>query len=420
MKLIMLGAHQRTTPIAVLEALTFSRELLPQSLEKLQGYVGSGMIISTCNRVEIYAEVDEVEPGVAALENFLSLSRGAWTSAQGSTLASYREEAVVRHIFRLAAGLDSMVLGDDQIMGQIKSAFAASREAGIAGKVLHRLVDRALAAGKIVRTHTQIASHPVSVVSVALDQAERQLGNLRSRDCLIIGAGHTADLALKLIAAKHTGKLGVINRSDDRAQRLAARYEGQAWPFDRMVQALMAHDVIVCATTAPSFLITRDLIKQSSKGTSRLFLDLSVPRGIDPVGIEAGGDHLIDIEALQAISSQNYAARAAEIVHAEALLEPEIRAFLEWRTTQAVVPTIRDLKAYAEHIRTAELQRALNRLPALSEAERQTIESLTSAIVNKLLHQPIVALKDPESGPATAKTLSQMFHLSETEKNIGD
>ncbi len=416
MKLIMLGAHQRTTPIAVLERLAVSQELLPHILRTLRDYVRGGMIISTCNRVEVYAEVDDVEEGLAALESFIGEYCGGWSGdMRPDFLHAYRDEAVVRHIFRLASGLDSMVLGDDQIMGQIKSAYAASREAGVSTKVLHRLVDRALAAGKLVRTHTQIAGHPVSVVSVALTLAARQLGSLRERDCLIVGAGHTADLALKLIAPKHSGKLGVINRSDDRAARIAARYHAQAWPYGELAQALAQHEVIICATTAPSFLITTDLITRSCTDVSRIFLDLSVPRGVDPAGIEVTGDRLIDIEALHIVSSENHAARAAEIVHADALLEPEVRVFLEWRATQWVVPTIRDLKAYAEGIRTAELERALGRLPALSEAEQQTIQSLTVAIVNKLLHQPIMALKDPESGLAAAEALNQMFHLSDTD-----
>jgi glutamyl-tRNA reductase len=412
-KLIMLGAHQRSTSLAILGRLTVNQERLPHALHRLADYVPEGMIISTCNRVEVYALVDDAPQGLRALQDFLLDYHGTPPASSESALLQYCEEAVVRHIFRLAAGLDSMVLGDDQIMGQIKSAYAASHQAGVAGKVLHRLVDRALACGKLVRSQTHIASHPVSVVSVALDQAERHLGDLHSRHCLIIGAGHTADLALKLLISKHCSRLGVINRSNDRAAQLAAHYHARAWPFDQMKQAMMEHDVIICATTAPSFLIPASLIEQSARATSRLFLDISVPRGIDPAGVLVTNDHLIDMDTLQAKSSENRGARAAEIDHAEALIDPEVRAFLEWRAAESVVPTIRDLKSYAEQIRTAELHRALGRLPTLTPAERQTIESLTVAIVNKLLHEPIMALKDPEIGLAVAQALHRMFHFSD-------
>ncbi len=416
MKLMMLGAHQRTTPISVLERLALSREALPDSLARLRTYVNGGMIVSTCNRVEIYAEADDVDAGLEGLERFLADQYGSWIKVELSALHAYSEEAVVRHIFRLASGLDSMVLGDDQIMGQIKSAYAATREAGASSKTLHRLVDRALAAGKLVRSQTQIASHPVSVVSVALDFAQRRIGSLRDRDCLIVGAGHTADLALKLIAPSHDGKLGVINRTDDRAERLASHHHGQAWKFEALEHALAQHEVIIVATTAPSYLVAGDMIERSGRQHSRIFLDLSVPRGVDPAGVARIGDYLIDIEALQRVSSQNHAARAAEIVRSEALLEPEVQAFLQWRATQSVVPLIRELKAYAEEIRIAELERALGRLPQLGESEQQAIHSLTVAIVNKLLHQPIMALKDPETGSAAAEAVNRMFHFSEAAR----
>lgn len=416
MKLIMLGAHQRTTPIAILEQFTFSREVLPQALEELRRFVSEGMIVSTCNRVEVYACVPEVSEGLQTLEEFLVSWNRSWLDLPSDARRIYSEEAVVRHIFHLAAGLDSMVLGDDQIMGQIKSAYAASREAGITGKFLHRLVDRALASGKLARTQTRITSHPVSVVSVALDQAEQHLGGLAERRCLIVGAGRTAELALKLLVTRHTKGIGVVNRTYDHAARLGARYQATSWPLNQLGQAMEEHDVIISATTAPSFLISRDMIERSTRPQSRLFLDLSVPRSIDPDGVSASGEHLIDIEALQAISRENHATRASEIIHAEALIDPEVQAFMEWRAGQSMVPVIRDLRAYAEDIRAAEVRRALARLPDLTSEEQQAVGALSTAIVNKLLHYPIIALKDPSSGSQVAEALNQMFHLSKRKE----
>lgn len=412
MKFIMLGAHQRTTPLAILEQVTFSQEALPRALQELRRWVAEGMIISTCNRVEVYAQVPEVERGLESLDEFLLSWNRGWSAVPATVRRIQREDEVVRHLFRLAAGLDSMVLGDDQIMGQIKSAYAASREANIAGKMLHRLVDRALASGKLVRTRTQITSHPVSVVSVALDQAQRLYGDLRQKRCLIIGAGRTAELALKLLETKHPEGLGVINRTYEKAEVLGVRYQARAWSLPELERALTEHEVVIAATTAPSFLVARSIIERSASQKRRLFLDLSVPRSIDPDGVSVAGDHLIDIDALQSISLKNHAARAAEIAAAEALIEPEVRAFMDWHASQAVVPLIRDLKAYAEEIRQGELRRALTHLPELTEAEQHTIEALTATIVNKLLHQPIVALKDPASGSRVAETVREMFHFS--------
>ena len=412
MKLIMLGAHQRTTPLALLEQVTFSKEALPRALQQLRQHVAEGMIISTCNRVEVYAQVPEAERGLQSLEEFLLSWNHGWSALPKTARRIRSDEEVVRHIFRLAAGLDSMVLGDDQIMGQIKSSYTASREANIAGKIFNRLVDRALASGKLVRTRTQITSHPVSVVSVALDQAQRLYGDLSQKRCLIIGAGRTAELALKLLETKRPENLGVINRSYEKATVLGARYQAQVWPLPEMERALAEYEVVIAATTAPSFLVTRSIIERSASHAGRLFLDLSVPRSIDPDGVSATGDCLIDIEALQSISLKNHKARAAEITAAEALIEPEVQAFMDWQSSQAVVPVIRDLKAYAEEIRQGELRRALGHLSALTEAEQQTVESLTAAIVNKLLHQPIVALKDPASGPRVAEAVRDIFHFS--------
>ncbi len=423
MKLLMLGAHQRTTPVALLERFTFSAETLPRALEELRSIAAESMIVSTCNRVEVYALAPDIAEGTQALERFLHTWHDTVADETDIAWTALSEEAVVRHIFRLAAGLDSMVLGDDQIMGQLKAAYAAAHEAGTAGKVLHRLVSRALASGKLVRTRTRIGSHPVSVVSVALDQAQRQFGNLSDRRCLVIGAGHMAQLALKLLSAKQVSHLSVINRTDERAETLAERYHARSWRFAEMERALAAHDVIICATAAPGFVVTRAILEGAVLADhpdhARLFLDLSVPRGIEPAGLHRPQDHLFDIDALQAISARNHGARAAEIESAEALIEPEVRAFMEWLAAQSVVPTIRELRAYAEDIRAAELRRALAHLPTLSEEEQQTIQALTTAIVNKLLHHPIMALKDPADGPQLAQTLNRVFQLSQShEENI--
>lgn len=414
MQLIITGVHQRTTPITLRERLAFPSATLPEALGALRTFVSEGLIISTCNRVEIYGIVGSEEHAEQALRRFLADYKGLALDELTPYTFTYCGADAVRHLFRLAAGLDSMVLGEEQILGQLRGAVAAADEQGMLGNMLHRLTQSALAAGKLVRTQTGIARARLSVVSVALDLARQAVGSLAGQRVLIVGAGRMAELALKHMEDERPRGVSIINRSPERAQALAERFGAQTWLCDELEPALRAHDVVISCTSAPNVVIDLPLAARAMAGrdTPLLLLDLAVPRDVAREVAALPGVTLFDVDDMQAISEQNRAARAAEISRAEALVEAELGKFMEWWATQQVIPTIRALRERAEAIRAAELERALARMPELSEREQAAISALSAAIVNKLLHQPIAVLKNPESGVQMAEAVQTLFQLS--------
>jgi glutamyl-tRNA reductase len=315
-----------------------------------------------------------------------------------------------------------MVLGEDQIQVQLKMELAEARAAGAASQLVSRLLESALATGKLVRTATGIARSRLSVVSVALDIATDMLNGLTNRRVLIVGAGRMAELALKHLRGASAAQVGIVNRTLDRAQALAAAYGATAWPIERLEDAIRMADVVVSCTAAPDVIIDAGLVARAMAGRAALphepqdqgllLLDLAVPRDIDRQAAAVPAVRLADVDDLRAICEANRAARAAEVARAEALVQDEVAKFMEWWAVQEVVPTIRALRERAEAIRTTELRRTLAKLPGLSPREQEAIGALSAAIVNKLLHQPIATLKDPEAGGQLAHLVQQLFQLS--------
>jgi glutamyl-tRNA reductase len=414
-QLITIGVHQRTAPVVVRERLAFSAASLDQALQRLRTYVDEGMIISTCNRVEVYGLVSGAEPGDQVLRRFLAEWHHVAPEELAPHLYTFVGADAVRHLFRLAAGLDSMVLGEDQIMGQLKAAFAEAQAAGAPGQLLNRLVHSALATGKLVRTQTGIARNHLSTVSVALGIARETLGRLDQRNVLIVGAGRMAELALKHLRGDAPAGLGIANRTIERAQALAGAYGATAWSFDRLEEALRQADVVVSCTSAPEVVIDAAMVARALAGRERgmLLLDLAVPRDVDRQAAAVPGARLVDIDDMQAICESNRAARVAEVANAETLVEGEVAKFMEWWATQAVVPTIKALRERAEAIRVAEIERTLAKLPDLPPRTQEAIHALSAAIVNKLLHQPITTLKAPGSSGQLAQAVQQLFQLAE-------
>jgi glutamyl-tRNA reductase len=395
------------------ERLAFVPASIQPALQALRAYADEGFIVSTCNRVEIGGLVAG-DGGPQALMRFLADRHRVAPEDLAPHLYTYTGADAVRHVFRLAAGLDSMVLGEDQIQVQIKSALAEARDARIAGQLIDRLLQSALAAGKLVRTQTSIARSHLSVVSVALDIAREALGGLERRRVLVVGAGRMAELALKHLRDEAREGICITNRSLDRAQALAAAYGARARPFDQLEQALADADVVVSCTAAAGVIIPADMVARARAGSRAplLLLDLAMPRDVDPQAAELEGVRLVGVDDMRAICDANRAARAAEVASAEEMVAGEVAKFMEWLALQDVVPTIRALRERAEAIRTAELQRTLAKLPNLSPREQEAIGALSAAIVNKLLHQPIRTLKDPEAGSQLAQVVQQLFQLS--------
>ncbi|MFN8501551.1 glutamyl-tRNA reductase [Kouleothrix sp.] len=408
----IIGTHQRICPVAMREQLAISPADTQAALADLRAHAGEGFIISTCNRVEIGGLVADGQDASAALIAFLTERHHIPAEQLTAHLYAYSGPAAVRHLFRLAAGLDSMVLGEEQIQTQLKGALADAQAAGTAGQATTRLLQHALAVGKRVRTETGIARQHLSVVSVALDIAREQLGDLARRRVLLLGAGRTAELALKHLRGAHA-EVTIVNRTAERARALADAYGASALPYGQLEPALAAADVAICCTAAPGYVVDASMVARASAGRAAglLLLDLAVPRDIEPLAAQVPGVRLWDVDSLQVICEANRGAREAEVAHAERLVDGEIARFEEWWGTQHVVPTIRALRERAEHIRAAELERTLAKLAHLSPQEQAAIGALSAAIVNKLLHQPISALKDPHSGGQLAALVQELFQL---------
>jgi glutamyl-tRNA reductase len=412
-QLVIIGTHQRNCPVAARERIAFSPSAMQPALQALGAYADEGFIISTCNRVEVGGFIADDTGGTQALIRFLGDRHALPAEELAPYLYSFTGVDAVRHVFRLAAGLDSMVLGEEQIQTQLKAALADAQAAGTAGQMIARLLQSALAVGKLVRTATGIARQHLSAVSVALDIARTRSSGLAGRRVLIVGAGRMAELALKHLRGE-ASTITIANRSLDRARTLGEIYGAAVLPFEQLQQAIGDADVVVSCTAAQQPIISAAMVERAWAGREGelLLLDLAVPRDIEQRVTELAGVRLWDVDSLQAICDANRAARAAEVEHAEALVESELAKFMEWWATQDVVPTIRALRERAESIRTAELQRTLAKLPDLSPHEQAAISALSAAIINKLLHQPIATLKDPKTGGQLAPVVQELFQLS--------
>jgi glutamyl-tRNA reductase len=394
--------------------MAFTNEQIQPALAALREHVDEGFIISTCNRVEICGLSTSENDVTARLVRFLAAWHGLAPEEIAPHLYTFRDAEAVQHLYRLAAGLDSMVVGEDQIVSQLKDALMAAHLGGAIGGVLHRLLHSALATGKQVRNNTGIGKNHLSVVSVALDLARRERGNLATERILVLGAGHMAELALKHLRSQAGGAIVIVNRTAARAEALAARYSATAWPYEQLEQALIASDVVICCTSAPRTVIDTPMATRAAAGRDRplLLLDLAVPRDVDLAVRDVPGALLFDVDDMAPICAANRAARSAEVARAEALIDESVERFMEWWGMQLAVPTIRAIRERAEAIRAAEIQRTLARCPELSEEERRAIDALSAAIVNKLLHDPIATLKDPAAGDEIRSAAQRLFHVS--------
>ncbi|HWQ14353.1 MAG TPA: glutamyl-tRNA reductase [Roseiflexaceae bacterium] len=412
MQIMLVGVHQRTAPVAVRERLAFTAAELPAALAALRDHAAEGFIVSTCNRVEVCGLVADEMEGQRALGRFLAEWHGLDPALVAPHLYVHAGTEAVRHVHRLAAGLDSMVLGEDQIVVQLKEALVAAHAAGAIGGALHRLLHGALATGKQVRTQTGIAAGRLSVVSVAVDMARQVRGGLAGARVLVVGAGRMAELVLKHLAGEPDVAATVINRTPGRAAELAARHGATALPIERLEEGLRAADVVIAATAAPGLVIDAAMAARALAGRERLLLlDLAVPRDIERGAGDVPGVTLLDVDDMRPVCEANRAARAAEIARAEALVEGAVERYTEWWAAQQAVPTIRALRERAEAIRLAELERTLARCPELTEREREAIRALSAAIVNKLLHGPITTIKSPEASAALIQAARELFRL---------
>jgi len=417
---VVVGLSHRTAPVEVRERLAVSPDRLEQELREIasNGHFDEALLISTCNRVELYAT--SVDP-IAAAQNAREAFAGRLSNRVGDEVL-YQERGVdvIRHVFRVASSLDSLVVGEPQILGQVKEAFDAARGAGTVGTLLGRCFTQAFATAKRVRYETGIAEGTVSVSSIACELAKKIFGNLEGRRTLLLGAGEMGESAARSLRQTGT-QLHVVNRSDERAQRLAEVCGGRAVPYERLSLELADADVVIASTASEKFILTPELMKgvvRTRRHRPLFIIDIAVPRDVDPRVGNMDNVFVYDVDDLQQVAEENLSVRAREAARAEQIVEEEVESFLSWRRSLELAPTIVALRKRFGQIAAEELERTLPRLDSSSSSDRAVLEAMGRSLVNKLLHQPMTQLKAGAGEPDGALLIDavrRLFALSEEE-----
>ena len=394
--IVVVGLNHQTAPVAVREAFAFPKERLPEALARVREDAGLGeaMILSTCNRVEVYGR--SAEGATAAVAAFLARYHGCDLAALEPHIYRLEGEAAVRHAFRVAASLDSMVMGEPQILGQVKEAYEAAEKAGALGSVLNALRNRSVAAAKRARTETAIGRNAVSVSHVAVELARKIFGELHQRAVLLVGAGKMSEVAARQMVRDGARATVLGGRTFEKAEQLASALGGRAAPFEALRSELARADIVISGTGAAGVVIHRDDVEAAQaarRGRPLFLIDIAVPRDVAEDAGKVPGVFLYDLDDVKQVAEANLRERKKEAAAAEGILEHEIREFLEWRRSLEVVPLLVELRRRADEIRKAEIEKARKRLGPLTPEQESALEAATAAIVNKLLHGPTVHLK---------------------------
>ena len=406
MSVVLVGISHHQAPVELRERAALDAARAAELAAQLAGDNGEAVCLSTCNRTELYLASDSADEAEQRAEAALL----ALEEELGPALYRLRDEAAALHLFRVAAGLDSMVPGEGEILGQVRAA----RDAGATGPILDRLFREALHSARKARTETAIGENPASVSSAAAVLAEQVFGELRGRSVLVIGAGKVGEHAVRNLVSRGATIAFVANRTTHRAQELTQRFGGEPIPLDRVDAELERADVVLSSTSAPGFVLTRGQVEgalRAREGRPLFLIDLAVPRDLEPAIHELDGCFLYDVDDLEAVVAETLAARRREAERAEAIVAEEADRFRAWHASLDVVPAITSLRARAEEIRTAELQRA-----KLTDAERRAAESVTAAVLNKLLHLPTIRMKQAAAaadGVLYADAVRHLFGLED-------
>jgi len=421
MTLVLIGVNHKTAPIEVRERIAISREDLPETTRALAAVPGVAecMIVSTCNRVEI---LSAVESPAIDVTSFLHRHFGLDPALLAPHLYEHRDQEAVRHLFRVAASLDSMVVGEPQILGQVKEAFAVAHAAGTVGGQLEHLLQSTFAAAKRVRTATQIGSNSVSIASVAVELARTIFGSLQGRTVFLVGAGKMSELAARHLVQQGAGTILVTNRTQERARRMAESFQGQVIPFEELYDVASQADIVISSTGAPHPIFRREhgqAFMHQRRNRPMFFIDIAVPRDVDPSMGKLEGIFVYDIDDLQQVAVAHLSERNHEAAAAEAMIAGEVERFHQRQLAVNVAPAIVALQRQAEEIRQAELKRAQSHLGPLSAEQIAAVEALTRGLVNKFLHPPMQALKQAarENDAARLEALCETWSLPASAEN---
>jgi glutamyl-tRNA reductase len=431
MHIVVVGLSHKTAPVEIREKLAVPESRLGEALNRLCSYPGikEGMLLSTCNRVEVYAVVEELEPGYSRIQEFLADAHLSVSSEQLTPHLYWQTgDRAISHLFRVACSLDSMVVGESQILGQVKDAFEMALTHKTTGLILNKVVKKAISVAKRVRTDTKIAETAVSVSYAAVELAKKIFSDLRDKTVLLVGAGEMAKLAARHFIASGIRHVRVTTRTPQHAVELADRFNGMAVSFEQFREEMATADIVLVSTGAAHYLVSSDDVQRAVKqrmNRPMFLIDISVPRNIDPSVRHVDNAFLFDIDDLKYRVEQNRGERLQEAEQAEHMVLEEVGVVRQWLQSLEVTPTIVALRTRAEDIKRAEVEKALARLAHLPPQERALVETMASSIVNKLIHNTMVTLKSEVTsadGAAFVEAARRFFNLSDagTDSNTED
>lgn len=425
MHLVLVGLSHKTAPVEVREKLAFPEDKIDEALIDLmcRPSIEEAVILSTCNRTEIYTLSNDPEKAPDDIIEFFADFHNMNVGDLNGYLYKKMKLEVAEHAFLVSSSLDSMIIGEAQILGQVKQAYGRSLECRTAGRVLNRLFKEALTLGKKVRTDTDIGESAVSISYAAVELAKRLFGELTHKSVLLVGAGKMSELTAKHLASNGIEKVLVTNRTFERAEEMAEKFDGEALPFNQLASSLAQADIIISSTGAPGIVIRKEQMIEAMrerKNRPVFLIDIAVPRDIDPDINNLYNAYLYDIDDLQGVVETNMAERQKEAEKAQAMISDNMKNFSKWTATLEVVPTITALRHKADMIRQKELKKAVSMLGNVDQAQVDTINAMAQAIINKLLHEPTVKIKElagEKKGHAYTESLKELFSLKTKEND---
>ncbi|GKW46789.1 glutamyl-tRNA reductase [Planococcus sp. NCCP-2050] len=421
MHTLVVGVNYRSAPVEIREKLSFIESELPQAMQALkeQKSILEDVIVSTCNRTEIYAVVDQLHTGRYYVKQFLADYFGLPQESFSQYLFVYEQEEAVEHLFRVTAGIDSMVLGETQILGQVRNSFLAGQEYGTTGTVFNQLFKQAVTLAKRAHSETAIGENAVSVSYAAVELGKKIFGSLKNKHVVILGAGKMGELAIKNLQGSGANHVTVINRTFEKAEAVAEKFEGKALPMNQLQCALLDADILISSTGATDFVIDFELmqyVEKLRKGKPLFMVDIAVPRDIDPRIGDLSNVFLYDIDDMQGIVEANLAERERAAGQIMAMIGQESNQFNDWLATLGVVPVISALRQKALAIQSETMASIENKMPDLTDREKKILNKHTKSIINQLLKDPILQAKEMAGAPKAREQLElfqQIFGIED-------
>jgi len=419
--LILVGVNHKTTPVKIREKLAFTKGKIEQSVDHLFNFpdIIEHTILSTCNRVEIYARANCQDSAIKSIKQFICDFHELSLVELEDHFYSYRNEEAIEHLFRVSSSLDSMILGEAQILGQVKEAYSLARDLRSTGLVLNQLFEKAFSIAKKVREETGIAERSVSISSAAVELAQKIFDDLENHTVMLVGTGEMAELAAKHLISYGVKTIYVTSRTYERAANLARALNGSALDFEAFKNELHRADIVITSTSAPNFIIKKEIVEKAiheRKNKPIFFIDIAVPRDIEPDVNDLENVYLYDIDDLQVVVSANIKEREKEAKNAMNFISQEVTKFNNWVGALDAVPTIVEIRKKAENIRKQEVEKTLKKISHLSEDEKQLLRQMSSSMINKILHKPTIKLKQKtqsEDGHVYLKAIRHLFHLDD-------